>query len=259
MVDSPQVPVSVVTPVHNGAQYLAECIESVLGQTHQNWEYVIVDNCSQDDSVEIARRYAVKDARIRVQTNQEFLRAIPNHNRALRQISPESKYCKVVFADDWMFPECLEKMLAIAQQHSSIGIVSAYSLDGQRILWAGLPYPSTVVSGRDLCRKLFLEDLRVLGSATAMLYRADLVRNRDPFYCESGLHGDTETHVALLGNCDFGFVHQVLTFTRARQQSLSAISTELNTHIAGNLHTLATCHRQKRLYSLLDWRTRSMQ
>ena len=49
--------VSVVTPVYNGAEYLVECIESVVNQTYANWEYVIVDNCSTDDTLAIARRY----------------------------------------------------------------------------------------------------------------------------------------------------------------------------------------------------------
>ena len=40
--------VSVVTPVYNGERHLAECVESVLGQTFRDWEYVIVDNCSTD-------------------------------------------------------------------------------------------------------------------------------------------------------------------------------------------------------------------
>src|SRR5882724_7298074 len=65
MNNSSQPLISVVTPVYNGAEHLAECIESVLAQTYQNWDYTIVDNCSTDGSVEIARRYAAKDRRIR--------------------------------------------------------------------------------------------------------------------------------------------------------------------------------------------------
>src|SRR5215470_6717793 len=125
--------VSVITPVYNNAEHIHECIESVLRQTYQNWEYTIVDNCSTDGTAEIARRYAAKDSRIRLYENKEFLRAIPNHNNAFRQISPESKYCKVVFGDDWIFPACLERMVALAEQYPTVGIVGAYVLEDSKV------------------------------------------------------------------------------------------------------------------------------
>ena len=102
--------VSVVTPVFNGEAGLDECIESVLGQTYKNFEYVIVNNRSTDRTLEIAKCYAEKDPRIRIHDNDTFVEAVENHEIALRQISPESRYCKVVQADDWIFPECLERM-----------------------------------------------------------------------------------------------------------------------------------------------------
>ena len=155
---------SIVTPVYNNAEYIAECIESVLAQTYQNWDYIVVDNCSTDDSGEIARRYAAKEPRIRVLKNTQFLKVVSNHNHAVRQISPKSKYCKVVFADDWMFPQCIEEMVAVAEEHPSVGVVGAYALEEHRIVWSGLPYPSTVVP-RHICRRLFLDDLYVFGNS----------------------------------------------------------------------------------------------
>jgi glycosyltransferase involved in cell wall biosynthesis len=232
--------VSIVTPVYNEAEYLAECIESVLAQTYQNWDYTIVNNCSTDTSVEIARRYAAKDHRIRIIENQKFLRAIPNYNAALRQISPISKYCKVVLGDDWIFPECLQQMVAVAEEYPSVGIVGAYALEGREVKWTGLPYPSNLVSGWEVCRKHLLEKLYVFGTQNTVLYRADLVRSHDPFYNEANIHADTESCFALLKRCDFGFVHQVLTFTRVRPGSLYTISTGLQTSWAAILHLLLT-------------------
>jgi glycosyltransferase involved in cell wall biosynthesis len=232
--------VSIVTPMYNEEAHLAECIESVRSQTYQNWEYIIVDNRSTDGSALLAREYAEKDLRIKILTNTEFLDAIPNHNAALRQISSASKYCKIVFADDWIFPDCLARMVAVAEAHPSVGVIGAYGLEGAQVVWTGLPYPSTVVSGREICRRLFLEDLYVFGTATSLLYRADLVRGRDPFFDPSNIHSDMETCVILLKNCDFGFVHQVLTFTRARQGSRITISRNLNTPAASKLNQLVT-------------------
>ena len=230
--------ISIVTPVYNEAEYLAECIESVLAQTYQNWEYTIVDNCSTDSSVAVARSFVAKDRRIRLHQNEQFLAALPNHNHALRQISPASKYCKVVLGDDWIFPECLERMVAVAEKHPSIGIVGAYALEGEKVSWSGLPYPSEFVSGHDICRRHFLEQLYVFGSPTSVLYRSDLVRSHDPFYNEANIHADTEVCFELLKTSDFGFVHQVLTFTRVRQESRSKMSTALHSFYGGTLHDL---------------------
>ena len=122
--------VSVLTPLYNNAEHLAQCIESVLSQTYWNWEYLIVNNCSTDESGAIARRYAAQDPRIRVHDNATFLSALANHNFALCQGSRSSKYCKLVFGDDWIFPTCLEQMVAVAEQYPSAGIVGAYGLEG---------------------------------------------------------------------------------------------------------------------------------
>jgi glycosyltransferase involved in cell wall biosynthesis len=235
---APLPQVSIVTPVYNEAEYLADCIESVLAQTYQNWDYTIVDNCSTDGSIDIARRYAAKDRRIRIVENQYFLPAIRNHNVALRQLSPTSKYCKMVLGDDWIFPECLERMVAVAEEHPSVAIVGAYALEGRHVTWTGLPYPARLVSGREMCREHFLARQYVFGTATSVLYRADLVRSHEPFYNEANIHADTEVCFALLNACDFGFVHQVLSFTRVRQQSLSSRSADLHTDLAGMLQLL---------------------
>jgi glycosyltransferase involved in cell wall biosynthesis len=233
--------VSIVTPVYNGAKYIADCLESILRQTYQNWECTVVNNCSTDESGAIARQFAVRDSRIRVRDNDQFLRAVANYNVAIRQISPGSKYCKVVFADDWIFPECLERMVAVAEAHPSVGIVGAYGLEGSRVNWTGLPYPSTMVSGSEICRRLFLDRLYVFGSATSLLYRADLARARDPFYNEANIHSDIEICLVLLKTCDFGFVHQVLSYTREEEPGcLRSISEELHTYAAGALHDLVT-------------------
>lgn len=230
--------VSIITPVYNDATYLVECVESVLAQTYQNWDYTIVDNCSSDGSLEVARRYAAIDSRIRVHQNHHFLPAIANHSHALRQISPASKYCKVVLADDWIFPECIERMVTVAEKRSSVGLVSAYCLEDRQVTCTGLSYTSSVVSGQEICRQHLLNRLYLFGSPSCVLYRADLVRERDPFYSNANTHPDTEICFELLKSSDFGFVHQVLTFTRVRLHSLTTISASLQSNLAGMLHIL---------------------
>jgi len=236
MTDGPLV--SVVTPVYNGEEHLAECIESVLAQTYRNWEYVIANNCSTDKSLAIAHSYAARDPRIRVHDNTTFLRIIPNHNNALRQVAPASKYCKMIFADDWLYPECLERMVTLAEAHPSIGILSGYALRGTSVVYTGLPYTSTVIPGREVCRLRFFGGPFVFGSPTAHMIRSDLVRSRRPFYNESNLHADAEVCFDLLKQCDFGFVHQVVCYSRQREESMTMVSKDLNSMLAGTLYDI---------------------
>jgi glycosyltransferase involved in cell wall biosynthesis len=230
--------VSVVTPVYNGAEFLAECIESVLAQTYENWEYVIINNCSTDRSLEIAQHYARQDARIRIHDNDAFLSQYQNWNQALPQISPESKYCKVVHADDWLFPECIARMVKVAEAHPSVGIVSAYRLDEDRVNLDGLPYPSTVASGREICRLSLLGGPSVFGSPTSLLLRSDIIRSRRAFYKETVIHSDTEACFDVLQDHNFGFVHQVLTFTRRHNESLTSLTNRFSTRRLANFIVL---------------------
>ena len=227
--------VSVVTPVYNGEEFLPQCIESVLAQTYRNWDFTIVNNCSTDGTLEICEKYAALDRRIRVVTNSCFLKILENHNRAVSCLSPEAKYCKVLFADDWFFPNCLEELVANAEQHPSVGIVSSYALAGDRVLWTGLPYPSHVVDGREICRRKLAGGVDVFGTPTAQLIRADLVRKRGKLYNESNLHADTEACLSVLQESDFGFVHHVLSYSRPRQNSNDTFARSFDSHILGML------------------------
>jgi glycosyltransferase involved in cell wall biosynthesis len=232
--------VSVVTPVHNGERYLRECIESVLAQTYTHWDYTIVDNCSTDGTLDIARAYAARDARIRIHENDTFVRVNESHNIALRQVSAASKYCKVVAADDWLFSDCLAKMVALAEAHPSVAIVGAYGLAGDKVVWVGLPYRENpvIARGREACRMRLLGGPYVFGTPTSVLLRSDIVRGRAAFYNESNLHADSEACFELLGDHDFGFVHQVLTFRRDQEDSVTARSQQLNTYLPGVLEEL---------------------
>lgn len=237
--------VSVLTPVYNGAADLAECIESVLSQTYSNWEYIIVNNNSTDDTLEIAGRYAREDPRIQVHSNHVLLDIIANHNRAFRLISASSKYCKIVSADDWLFPDCLARMVSLAEAHPSVGIVGSYQLSGGgrdwqnwSIKWDQVPYPSTVVPGREVGRIYMFGGPYVFGSPTSLLYRADLVREQDRFYPNSSAEADTSACCRCLRETDYGFVHQVLSYERVHDARMTTRSQSLNAYLSSNISDL---------------------
>jgi glycosyltransferase involved in cell wall biosynthesis len=230
--------VSVVTPVYNGADYLAECIESVLAQTYTSWEYVIIDNCSTDDTNRIARRYAETDDRIRVVRNEKLLSASANANRCMEAISAASKYTKMLHADDFMFPRCLEEMVAVAERHPEVGIVCSYRLQGTRILSVGLPYQTQIVPGHEACRMNLVDGPYTLGSPSAHLLRSEIVRGRRPFYDETHIAEDVEADFEVLEGWDLGFVHQVLVFSRVHDASITATNAVLRAEMANGFYLL---------------------
>ncbi len=231
--------VSIVTPVHNGAQYLHECVESVLSQTYTHWEYLIVNNCSSDETLNIARRYAALDTRIHVHDYDSFVDVIESHNRALRLISPHSKYCKLLSADDCLLPDCIAQMVDLAETHPNVGIVGAYTIRGGgmhwRIVFDGLSYRTTVVPGREACRSHLLGKSSFLGVPTSILYRADLVRRSRQFYPNSRPHADVSAFYVCLLTTDLGFIHQVLTYERVHEDRLSTEANRFYTYAGSHL------------------------
>jgi len=94
---------------------LEECLDSVLRQTYRHHEYIIVNNCSKDRSLDIALAYAKRDSRVQAHNNEKFVGVIENHNIAFSPISPAAKYCKVVSADDIIFPESIRRLVEVGE------------------------------------------------------------------------------------------------------------------------------------------------
>ena len=113
---SPQVGIGL--PVFNGEGYLEEALDSILAQTHKDFELIISDNASTDRTRQICRTYAAHDPRVRYYRNKENLGASRNFNRVFELSS--GKYFKWAAHDDLLAPEFLAKCVEVLERDPSV-------------------------------------------------------------------------------------------------------------------------------------------
>jgi glycosyltransferase involved in cell wall biosynthesis len=111
--------VSVLMTAYNREKYIAEAIESVLASTYKNFELIIVDDCSKDGTVAIAKTYQQQNSRVKIYQNQQNLGDYPNRNQAAKYAT--GKYLKYVDADDLIYPWGLEILVKCMEQFPEAG------------------------------------------------------------------------------------------------------------------------------------------
>jgi succinoglycan biosynthesis protein ExoO len=126
--------VSVIIPAYNTEEYIAKAIESVLQQTLDNFEIIIVNDASTDTTPAIAKSY--NDPRIKVLTNPENVGAAVTRNRAMKAAS--GTWIALLDSDDWYAPNRLEKLLAVANfQGADMVADDIYHIDdGEELPWS---------------------------------------------------------------------------------------------------------------------------
>lgn len=215
--------VSVVTPVHNGGRFVAECIESVLAQTYTRFEYVVCENYSTDETPEVVMRYAHLDSRIRIVRPPRFLPLVANWNFAASRISGDSAYLKFVHADDLLAPTCLERMVEVADRHPTAVMVGALRRLGDDVVdLDGIPPTTEIVPGRWLLRRQLVGIPYTTGPPTSTLLRAVASARQGRLYDETYVHADDALSYRLLLDGDFGYVGEPLTYTRLHDASVTS-------------------------------------
>lgn len=108
------VKVSIIVPVYNVAPYIGRCIESLRAQTLPDLEFIFVDDCSTDGSMEAVEAWAAEDARVRALYNEENLGAGPSRNRGIEAAC--GKYLSFVDPDDWVGDDFYELLYKTAMR-----------------------------------------------------------------------------------------------------------------------------------------------
>lgn len=108
MTDSPLV--SIIMPLYNAEPYLVETFDSVLSQSYKNWELIVVEDCSSDASLRLAKEYENKDRRISVHPNEHNVGAAKSRNTGIEHVSGD--FVAFMDADDAWLPDKLDHQLA---------------------------------------------------------------------------------------------------------------------------------------------------
>ena len=114
--------ISLIMSVYNGEDYLAETIDSVISQTFTEWEFIIINDCSTDNTSKILAEYGSKDERIKVHTNETNLRLPSSLNKALSLA--EGKYIARMDADDICMPDRLQKQYDFMGENPNVDLSS---------------------------------------------------------------------------------------------------------------------------------------
>jgi len=115
--------VSVITPIYNGSTYLDDAIQSVISQTYQNWELILVDDGSQDNSFDIALNWQIKDKRIFLSQHPNGENKGVSASRNLAIQNSRGDYIALLDCDDEWQNDKLEKQVKIFLQFPNVGII----------------------------------------------------------------------------------------------------------------------------------------
>jgi hypothetical protein len=173
--------ISVLLTSYNRERYLAESIESVLAQTHRDFELIITDNCSTDRSAEIARAYAQQDDRIRLTINERNLGQF--ENRRVAASLAQGRYLKYHDSDDVMYRHCLAVMVEALDAEPRAG----FALSGSRD-WPGGKCPM-LLTPRLAYEREYLGAGLFQGGPACALFRTEVFRRLGGFP-EAGVASD---------------------------------------------------------------------
>ena len=203
--------ISIVLPVHNGSKYLRESIESCLMQTFRNWELIIVNDCSTDESGVIAEEYAVRDKRVRVIHNETNLKLPASLNVGFRYAKGE--YLTWTSDDNRYLPNALQRMIDFLRDQPKYQMVCAAMkvIDGE---------------GKLKKRRIFRPLRRHLLSGNTIggcfLYHKSVLETVGGYDENCFLIEDYEYWLRIASHYAIGRINDVLYLYRVHTQNLSS-------------------------------------
>ncbi|HEY8748879.1 MAG TPA: glycosyltransferase [Tepidisphaeraceae bacterium] len=215
---------SVCIPTFNAGRFISATIQSVLGQTLSDFELVICDDASTDDTLERINEF--NDARLRVVQNATNTGLSANWNRAVREC--RAPYVKLLCQDDLIYPTCLEKQVAILSDpnHADIGLVCGQrdiiDESGRVRLHGRGRLPAGTTPGKDAIRQVVRSGTNPIGEPAAVMFRASDFNKAGPFDGSRPYMIDVDFWCKVLSISNLYAIPQSICAFRLSRNALSA-------------------------------------
>ncbi len=204
--------VSIIMPSYNSNKTIKEAIESVLNQTYENWELIVVDDCSTDNTIEIVQ--AIEDHRIHILLNEKNRGVSYSRNRAIHEAKAE--WIAFLDSDDCWEKDKLEKQIKVIHENEDAKLVftgSAFIDDSGNRLEYELKVPEEITYEQILKQNLI--------SCSSVLVRKDIIRSH-PFPGSYDLHEDFAVWLQILKSIKVAYgVNEPLLIYRLTDNSKS--------------------------------------
>jgi len=207
--------VSVCIPTYNYGHFIGEAVASVLRQSLQDFEIIITDNASQDDTEQIVAQLCEGEPRIRYLRNAENLGMVANWNRCLDLATGE--YVKYLCADDILQPECLKQLAGLLDAHQEASLVASARgviSDGTTTSYLSYSDKPEVVPGPECIRRMLIGG-NLVGEPTAVMFRRSAARRG--FRSDLQQLTDMEFWCHLLEQGAFAFTPDLLCLYRQHE------------------------------------------
>jgi len=221
MEEAPKV--SVCIPVYNRPVYVAEAIESVLGQTFTDFELIVTDNCSTDNTPEVIKSYAAKDNRIKYYRNQSNMGAFSNALKAI--LLSQGQYLKQLCSDDKLSPRCLKLFVDALDNHPKVSLVTSFtqSFGSHNHTRNESYFPGTGELDGKTCQKDLLISGNWPGSPSSVMYRRQDLHIGLANHMWQYWVSDLDLWMRLLGVGNAYVVPEILSYLRIHDQQESSI------------------------------------
>lgn len=207
--------VSVIVPVYNAEKYLRRCIDSILSQTYKNFELIIVNDGSTDNSLRILKEYANSDSRIKL-INQENKGVAGARNTGISLV--KGKYFLYVDADDWISEDMIECLVSLAEPENADIVMCASDQASERRDIADKDKINIEIWNQNDQRYEFLEHKRMTGMLWNKLIKYSIAE-KIQFNEKTGYGEDAEFLWKLLKNSQKMIVTNKILYHHVMEES----------------------------------------